>query len=112
MRLINKKALQKLIRNNKGNRLLTIKIDKLVKDIEDNVWKDQMDLNKTRSDARCVHKDGFYFFNISIHRTMIFIEFEENEASVVWVGSHKEYNGIFKNNKNTIRSWLKANDWI
>jgi len=112
MRLINKKILQKLKRKNKGNKLLTREIDKLISDIEDNVWKDQKDLNRTRSDADCVHNDGFYFFNISIHRTMIFIEFDESEASVAWVGTHKDYNRTFKNNKNTIRNWLKANDWI
>jgi len=112
LRLINKKALQKLKRKNRGNRLLTRDIDKLISDIENNVWKDQIDLNKTRPDVDCVHNDGFYFFNISIHRTMVLIEFDENETSVAWVGSHKEYDRTFKNNKNTIRNWLKSNDWI
>jgi len=37
MRLINKKALQKLKRKNRGNRLLTREIDKLIGDIENNV---------------------------------------------------------------------------
>jgi len=66
----------------------------------------------TRPDADCVHNDGFYFFDISIHRTMILIEFDKNEASVAWVGSHSEYDRTFKNNKKTIRNWLKSNDWI
>lgn len=69
-------------------------------------------MSQTRPDADCVHNDGFYFFNISIHRTMILIEFNDSEASVAWVGSHQEYDRTFKNNKRTIRNWLKSNDWI
>jgi|TARA_R100000027_G_scaffold62519_1_gene54662 mRNA interferase HigB len=112
MRLVNKKALEKLKRKNKGNVPLTTAIDKLIKDIEDHNWKNQTELNHVRPDADCVHNDGFYFFNINIHRTMILIEFEDDEASVVWVGTHQEYETTFKNNKNTIRKWLNANDWI
>ena len=27
-------------------------------------------------------------------------------------GTHQEYETIFKNNRNTIKKWLKFNDWI
>ena len=50
MRLTNKKILEKLKRKNKGNVLLTRAIDKLIKDIDENDWKDQTELNKTRQD--------------------------------------------------------------
>ena len=43
---------------------------------------------------------------------MILLEFDEEEASVVWVGTHQEYITTFKNNKNTIKKWLNSNDWI
>lgn len=112
MRLTNKKILVKLKRKNRGNAPLAKAIDKLINDIDDNNWKDQNELNKTRVDADNVHSDGFYFFNINIHRTMILIEFEDNEATVVWAGTHQEYEATFKNNKNTIKKWLKSNDWI
>ena len=112
MRLINKKALEKLKRKNRGNISLIGAIDKLIKDIEDNSWKSQTELNQVRPDADCIHSDGFYFFNINIHRTMILVEFDEEEASVVWVGTHQEYETTFKNNKNTIKKWLNSNDWI
>lgn len=91
---------------------MTIAIAKLIKDIEENEWKNQTELNESRSDADCVHSDGFYFFNISVHRTMILIEFDDEEASVVWLGNHEEYENIFKNNKSTIKKWLKSNNWI
>jgi len=112
MRLVNKKALEKLKGKNRGNVPLTTAIDKLIKDIKEHNWKNQTELNQTRPDADCVHSDGFYFFNINIHRTMILIEFEDDEASVVWVGTHQEYEITFKNNKSTIKKWLNANEWI
>lgn len=43
---------------------------------------------------------------------MILIEFDDGEASVVWTGTHQEYGATFKNNKKTIKKWLRANDWI
>lgn len=83
MRLTRKKILEKLKRKNKGNVSLTKAIDKLIKDIDENDWKDQTELNKTRTDADNVHSDGFYFFNINVHRTMVLIEFSDSEATVV-----------------------------
>lgn len=112
MRLTNKKIVEKLKRKNKGNVSLIKEIDKLINDISENNWKDQSDLNKTRSDADNVHSDGFYFFNIHIHRTMILIEFSDSEATIIWAGSHQEYETTFKNNRNTIKKWLKSRDWI
>lgn len=112
MRLTNKKALEKFKRKNKGNVLLSKTIDKLIEDIEGSEWENQTELIQTRPDANCVHSDGFYFFNINIHRTMILVEFDDNEASVVWVGTHQEYETTFKNNKSTIKKWLNSNDCI
>lgn len=112
MRLTNKKVLEKLKRKNRGNVSLAKAVDKLIKDINENDWINQTELNKIRQDADNVHTDGFYFFNINIHRTMILIEFDDSEATVVWGGTHQEYESTFKNNRNTIKKWLKSNDWI
>ena len=38
MRLINKKALEKLKRKNRGNRLLNKEIENLINDVESNNW--------------------------------------------------------------------------
>src|SRR5690606_8101297 len=112
MRLTNKKLLEKLKRKNKGNVPLTKAVDQLIKDITESKWKNQSELNLTRKDADNVHSDGFYLFNINIHRTMILIEFDDIEATVVWAESHQEYETTFKNNRNTIKKWLRSNDWI
>jgi hypothetical protein len=62
---------------------LTSAIDKLISDIESAQWTKKTEITETRPDADCVHSDGFYFFDISIHSTMILIVFEDNEATVV-----------------------------
>ena len=112
MRLTGKKILEKLKRKNSENVPLTKAVDKLIDDIEKNDWKNQAELNRIRPDADNVHSDGFYFFDINIHRTMILVEFGDGEASIVWTGTHQEYESIFKNNRNTIKKWLRSNDWI
>ena len=112
MRLIGKHKLEKLKRKNRGNISLTREIEKLIVDIEINEWENKAELKATRSDADCVYSEGFYFFNLDVDRTMILVEFEAGEASVVWVGNHQEYENAFKNNKDTIKKWLKYNNWI
>ncbi|MCH7535986.1 MAG: type II toxin-antitoxin system HigB family toxin [Bacteroidetes bacterium] len=112
MRLTEKKKLEKLKRKNKGNKKLSDAIDNLIDCIESNNWNNPTELKKSRIDTDCVHSDGFYFFNVSIHRTMIMVEFDDKEATVVWIGNHQEYVSIFNNNKNTIKKWLRTNDWI
>ncbi len=100
------------MRKNRGNKLLEVAIRKLINDFEVNEWKSAEKLLESRTDADKVHPDGFYFFNMKDHRTMILIEFDDNESTVVWCGDHDHYVSIFKNNRNTIRKWLKAKNWI
>lgn len=113
MKLVNRSLLERLKRKNRGNNNLINAIDKLIVDIQVNIWDSPIELKETRPDADCVHSDGFYFFNLNVHRTMILIEFDENKrARIIWTGSHQDYDKIFKNNKNTIKKWLKDNGWI
>jgi mRNA-degrading endonuclease HigB of HigAB toxin-antitoxin module len=113
MRLIGKKRLEKLKRKNRGNTQLSQAIDDLINEIENNNWANEKELKEVRPDADCVHNDGFYFFDINVHRTLILIEIDdEGEATVIWTGTHQEYESTFKNNKNTIKKWLKANEYI
>ena len=113
MDIINIKLFEKLKRKNRGNSTLIAAIDKLLTDFRANTFLSQEELVKYRPDADCVHSDGFYFFNIHIHRTLVLIEFdEEGEITIVWCGTHTEYESTFKNNKDTIRKWLKDREWI
>lgn len=113
MRIINKHILGKLIRKNRGNSKLVKSVQQLISDIEDGNWETPHDLTEKRPDADCVYGGEFYFFNINIHRTLIMIEFEENgEVTIVWAGSHDDYELTFKNNRNVIKKWLRDNNWI
>jgi len=113
LRIINKHILGKLIRKNRGNSKLAKAVQQLIFEIEDNFWETPLDLTAKRPDADCVYGGEFYFFDINIHRTLIMIEFEENgEATIVWAGSHDEYELTFKNNRNVIKKWLRDNNWI
>jgi hypothetical protein len=64
------------------NTLLIQSIDQLVDDLENKDCSNQQQLKKIRPDADLVHNDGFYLFNIQVHRVMIL------------------------NYKSTIRKWL------
>ncbi|NHE59328.1 MULTISPECIES: type II toxin-antitoxin system HigB family toxin [Cyclobacterium] len=113
MRIINKPILGKLIRKNRGNSKLVKAVQQLISEIENSNWETPLDLTAKRPDADCVYGGEFYFFNINIHRTLIMIEFEENgEATIVWAGSHDDYELTFKNNRNVIKKWLRDNNWI
>lgn len=103
----------KLVRKNRGNSKLIKSVEQWISDIENNNWKNPLDLIKTRPDADCVYGGEFYFFDIHIHRTLILIEFEENgDATIVWAGGHDDYELTFKNNRNIIKKWLRDNSWI
>jgi len=107
LELLQKNKLIKLKRKNRGNIKLMNAIDKLILDIENAAWTKKTDIRKSRPDADCIHSDGFYFFDINIYRTMILIVFEDDEAVVLWTGSHDEYDKTFKGNKTTIEKWLR-----
>ncbi len=107
MKLLQIQKLIKLKNKNRGNTKLIKAINKLISDIESADWTKQTDIKDNRPDADCVHSDGFYFFDINVHRTMILVVFEDNEATVIWTGSHDEYDKTFKGNKATIEKWLR-----
>jgi len=112
MRIIGKKTILKVKKKNIGNNKLCNEIDKLITDLE-GFNPNEKSISNLRDDADCVHSDGFYFFNINIHRTLIMIEFDnDGEATIVWTGTHQEYETTFKNNKTTIEKWLRKNGYI
>ncbi|OYT12013.1 MAG: addiction module toxin RelE [Bacteroidetes bacterium 4572_112] len=112
MDLLQKRILIKLKKKNRGNSKLIDAIDKLMSDIETANWSKPIDIKINRPDADNIHSDGFYFFDLNVHRTMVLIIFEDNEATIIWAGSHTEYDNIFKGNKTTIEKWLRNKNLI
>lgn len=126
MKLLGLKQLSKLKKKNKGNLKLQKAIDQLIADIKVARWKNKEEVLEARVDADCVHNEGFYFFDMNVHRTMMLIEYHPQEvekdengedldmgiANVLWVGSHDDYIRVFKNNKKTIEKWLREQGLI
>lgn len=113
MELHGKTKLIKLKLKSRGNLLLTKAIDDLLYTIGTKHWTSKKDVLADRKDADQVHPDGFYFFDLHLYRTLILLELDTTaEATIVWVGSHAQYERIFKNNKDVIKKWLIENDWI
>jgi hypothetical protein len=104
------RILIKLQLKNQGNIKLIKAIENLIADFEsiDSISFESFQI--LRKDADKVHSQGIYFLNIHHHRVLIMIEFEENEATILWAGSHDEYVSVFKNNKKSIEKWLRINN--
>lgn len=113
MRIIGLSRLNKLKVKNRGNIGLWTEIDKLINDLETFEGYDLDALKRIRKDADCVHDEGFYFFDIQIHRTLLLIELAEDKtATIVWVGNHQDYEKTFRNNKKVIEKWLRTRNYI
>lgn len=112
MRLIGKDKILKHQKKNMGNLRLYNEINALIHQLESFNPATQR-IHDIRPDADCVHADGFYFFDIQTHRTFVMLEFDEaGEATIIWVGSHADYERTFKNNKVTIEKWLRSKQYI
>jgi mRNA interferase HigB len=113
MPLIGRSKLEKLKAKHKGNQKLVLAINQLIIFLEKGSWKSKEELKAERQDADCVHADGFYFFDLELHRVLVQINFKEiDDKTIVWVGSHQEYEKTFKNNKHTIRNWLISKEYL
>ena len=112
MELLGKHILSKLKKKNRGNTTLSDAIDRLVSDLESTKVQSDADFRAIRSDAEKVQKTGFYFLDIHIHRVLLLLDIKDDEASILWAGTHSEYERIFKNNKNSIEKWLRNKDLL
>lgn len=112
MRINGKELLTRIKLKSQGNKRLIQAINQLIIDLESDSLENPDSLQIIRKDADRVHRKGFYFFNLHIHRALILLEFAKLEATIVWIGTHDEYSMTFKNNVNTIEKWLRAKDWI
>lgn len=104
--------LDKLVAKNQGNRRLTQAVDKLISDLEQTSFASRDELLEVRKDADRVHGKDFYFFDLYVHRTLVFIQFKEEYATIIWAGTHADYIRTFKNNTNTIEKWLREKDLL
>ena len=95
MRIAYRRIIEKYLKKKRGNKKLKDEINNLIDTIENSTWSSPEEIKSSRPDADRVHPNGFYFFNISSDRTMILIELEEDRASIVWCGTHDDYEMTF-----------------
>lgn len=107
-----KRILEKLLTKNQGNKRLERAVYQLIADLEQKSFATRDELLRVRKDADRVHGNEFYFFDLHVHRTLVFIQFREDHATIMWVGTHEEYVRTFKNNTNTIEKWLRERDLL
>ena len=112
MKLLGQRILLKYRKKNLGNKALVKAINKLIIDIEENEIKNFDDLYVIRPDADRVHSDGYFILDLVDHRTMILVEIINDESTIIWCGNHDSYITTFKNNKRTIKKWLKSKNYI
>ena len=112
MEIKRKRILDKLIGKNQGNKRLADAVHQLIADLEQISFSNRGELLELRKDANRVHGKDFYFFDLHVHRTLVFIHFKENQATIMWAGTHSEYVRTFKNNTNTIEKWLRERDLL
>ena len=112
MKVRYRRILEKYAKKRRGNKKLVSEIISLLETLENANWSTQEEIKFNRPDADKVHSNGFYFFNISVDRTMVLIELDHDRASIIWCGNHDSYESTFKNNKTTIRKWLQSKKLI
>ncbi|SEI46029.1 HigB_toxin, RelE-like toxic component of a toxin-antitoxin system [Dyadobacter sp. SG02] len=112
MEIKRKSILNKLVAKNHGNKRLEQAIHQLIADLEQMSFASKGELLEVRKDADRVHGKDFYFFDLHVHRTLVFVQFKENLATIIWAGTHAEYVRTFKNNTNTIEKWLRERDLL
>ncbi|QRR03560.1 type II toxin-antitoxin system HigB family toxin [Dyadobacter sandarakinus] len=104
MNVEGKDILFRFLKKNRGDSRLVDAATQLIKDLEEAEVKSLDHLYKLRNGVDKVHNDGFYFFDVNLHRALILVRFFADRAIIVWFGSHKQYMSTFKNNKNSIEN--------
>lgn len=112
MQIEEKRILTRWQYKHRGNRRLTDAIDKLIRDLEALEPDTYENLLKDRKDMDQVHSDGFFFFNVENDRVLLMIQLQEQYVTIIWIGTHPDYERIFKNNKATIEKWLRSENHI
>ncbi len=114
MNTTGKEILVKYKKKNIGNSNLIKEIDYLLDEFTNKNWADINQLKLDLKDADRVHSDGFYVINVlKKDRLLVLIEFgNPGDVTFVWVGNHQEYEATFKNNKDTIETWLRNKGYV
>jgi len=91
----------------KNNTVLQKVIDEFVEKVEKAAWRNDADLKITFPDADRIFKNVYVFDLTGSDRTLTLVYFTNGQVQIVWAGNHQEYERELKNDKDTIRKFLK-----
>ncbi len=104
MEVIGRRTLDKYAKN---STVLQQVINEFVGKVEKANWKNDADLKATFPDADRVFKNVYVFDLTGSDRTLTLVYFANGQVQIVWAGDHQAYERTLKNNKDTIRKFLK-----
>lgn len=104
MEVIGRRTLDKHAKNSP---VLQKVINDFVEKVEKANWKNDADLKVTFPDADRIFKNVYVFDLTGSDRTLTLVYLVNEQVQIVWAGNHQEYERELKNNKDTIRKFLK-----
>jgi mRNA interferase HigB len=69
-------------------------------------WQNDADVKNTFHRADRI-LGGFYVFDIGSNHNLSLVLFNKGQFEIIWAGNHDDYEATFKNNKDTIKKFLK-----
>lgn len=101
MEVIGRQTLDKHARNNPV-------LQKVLNEfVEKASWKNGTDLKVTFPEADRIFKNVYVFNLTGSDRTLALVYFVGGQVQIAWAGNHQAYERELKNNKDTIRKFLK-----
>jgi mRNA interferase HigB len=98
---------QILLKFAKKNMTLLGAVNEFVNAVQGATWNNDQDVKATFPNADRIF-NNVYVFNITgADRSLALVFFKDGEVEIVWAGNHDEYDATLKNNKDTIRKFLR-----
>ena len=103
MEIVGRKVIVKFT---KGDATLDGAFNDFLEQVTDANWQNDADVKITFPKAdRAV--DSFYFFDIGSSRNFSLVNFKKGQFEIIWAGNQDDYIATFKNNKDTIKKFLR-----
>jgi mRNA interferase HigB len=102
--IIGRRTLDKYAKNNTVRQKV---VNEFVKKVQRSTWKNDADVKADFPDADRIFSNVYVFDLTGSDRTLTLVYFINGQVQIVWAGNHQEYERELKNNKDTIRKFLK-----
>ncbi len=104
MEVIGRRTLDKHAKNN--NTLQQV-INEFLEKLKKAAWQNDADVKASFPDADRIFRNVYVFDLTGSDRTLTLVYFANGQVQIVWAGNPQAYERELKNNKDTIRKFLK-----